>query len=78
MFIDSTMKPTTIYLPEETEAHLQQLAIEIGRSPAELIHEAISNYLALQSRKLPKSVGMGSSKISDLAARSESLLWKEE
>ena len=25
----------------------------------ELIQEAISNYLALQTRKLPKSVGMG-------------------
>ncbi len=72
------MKPTTIYLPEETEAHLQQLALEIGRSPTEIIQEAVSNYLSLQKRKLPKSVGMGASSMPDLAKRSEELLWKEK
>ena len=71
-------KPTTIDLSEETEAHLQQLAVQTGRSPAELIQEAILNYLATQTRKLPKSVGMGASGMSDLASRSEELLWKQE
>jgi len=72
------MKPTTIYLSQEIEAHLQQLALQTGQKPDELIQEAILNYLALQTRKLPKSVGMGASKMSDLASRSEDLLWKEE
>ncbi|MBO3459154.1 ribbon-helix-helix protein, CopG family [Aetokthonos hydrillicola Thurmond2011] len=72
------MKPTTIYLSQETEAHLQKLALQTGQQPHELIQEAISNYLALRTQKLPKSVGMGASNMSDLASRSEELLWKEE
>ncbi|AFY78957.1 MAG: CopG family transcriptional regulator [Hydrococcus sp. C42_A2020_068] len=72
------MKPTTVYLPEETEANLQQLAKKTGRSPEELIQKAIENYLAKQTFSLPKSVGMGASGMSNLAERSEELLWKEE
>jgi predicted transcriptional regulator len=40
------MKSTTVYLPDETEANLQKLAEETGRSLEELIQEAIKNYLA--------------------------------
>jgi Arc/MetJ-type ribon-helix-helix transcriptional regulator len=72
------MKPTTINLPEETEAKLNQLAVKTGRSYDEIIKEAIENYLAKQTLSLPKSVGMGASGLSDLAERSEELLWKEE
>jgi predicted transcriptional regulator len=65
------MKPTTVYLPEETEANLQKLAQETGRSLEELIQEAIKNYLAAkQTSSLPKSVGMGASRMSNLAERS--------
>jgi len=72
------MKPTTVNLPEETEAKLNQLAVKTGRSYDEIIKEAIENYLAKETLSLPKSVGMGASGISDLAERSEELLWKEE
>lgn len=72
------MKPTIVNLPEETEAKLNQLAVKTGRSYGEIIKEAIENYLAKETLSLPKSVGMGASGISDLAERSEELLWKEE
>lgn len=35
------MKPTTIYLPEETENQLQEMANNTGKSTAELIQELI-------------------------------------
>jgi metal-responsive CopG/Arc/MetJ family transcriptional regulator len=72
------MKPTTVYLPEETAANLQKLAKKTGRSLEELIQEAVENYLTKQTSSLPKSVGMGASGMSNLAERSEELLWKDE
>ena len=72
------MKPTTIYLPEETEANLQELATRTGKSIPEVIQELITDYLAKQSQKLPKSIGMGSSGRSDLSSKAEQLLWTEE
>lgn len=72
------MKPTTIYLPEATEASLQELAQTTGKSIPELIQEVIDAYLIQKSNKLPKSVGMGSSGRSDLSSQTEQLLWTEE
>jgi len=72
------MKPTTIYLPEETEANLQELANKIGKSVSEIIQEVITNYVTQTTQKLPKSVGMGASGRSDLSSLSEQLLWTEE
>jgi hypothetical protein len=72
------MKPTTIYLPEETEASLQELANKTGKLLPELIREVINDYLTEKSPKLPKSVGMGASGRSDLSSKTEQLLWIEE
>ncbi len=72
------MKQTIIYLPEETEASLQELANQTGKSVSELIQEVISNYLRQKSQKLPKSVGMGASGRSDLSSKIDELLWTEE
>ncbi|MDJ0661177.1 MAG: CopG family transcriptional regulator [Crocosphaera sp.] len=72
------MKPTTIYLPEETEASLQELANKTGKSLPELIEEVINNYLSQKPVKLPKSVGMGASGRTDLSSKTEQLLWTEE
>jgi hypothetical protein len=55
------MKPTTIYLPEETENQLQEMANNTGKSIAELIQELIISQFPQSSKKLPKSVGMGAS-----------------
>lgn len=72
------MKPTTIYLPEETENQLQEIANNEGKSISELIQELIINQFSESLKKLPKSVGMGSSGRSDLSSKAEQLLWTEE
>jgi len=72
------MKPTTIYLPEETEASLQELANRTGKSIPELIEEVINDYLTETSQKLPKSIGIGASGRSDLSSKTEQLLWTED
>lgn len=68
------MKETTIYLPEATEASLQELAHTKGKTISELIKEVIEDYLAKKVAKLPKSVGMGARGRSDLSAQTEQLL----
>lgn len=72
------MKKTIIYLPEETEANLQELADQSGKSVSEFIQELISNYLSQKPKKLPKSLGMGASGRSDLSSKTDELLWIEE
>lgn len=72
------MKQTIIYLPEETETNLQELANETGKSVSDLIQEVISNYLIQKPQKLPKSLGMGASGRKDLSSKAEQLLWIEE
>lgn len=72
------MKPTTIYLPEETEASLQELANRTGKSIPELIEEVINDYLTETSQELPKSIGIGASGRSDLSSKTEQLLWTED
>jgi hypothetical protein len=71
------MKRTTVYLPEETDLLLKRLARKAGRSQAELIREAIANYIGNENKPLPPSVGMGASGRNDLSERDEELLWEE-
>ena len=68
------MRPTTIYLPEETENQLQEMANNSGKSIAELIQELIISQFPQSSKKLPKSVGMGASGRSDLSSKVAQLL----
>ncbi len=68
------MKPTTIYLPEETENQLQEMANNTGKSIAELIQELIISQFPQSSKKLPKSVGMGASGRVDLSSKVDQLL----
>lgn len=71
------MKRTTVYLEEQTDLDLSQLARQQGRPKAELIREALSVYVAQRaSRPLPRSVGMGRSGVPDLAEHDEELLHK--
>ena len=69
------MKPTTIYLPEETEATLQELANQTGKSISEIIQELVTDYFTQTPKKLPKSIGMGASGRADLSSKTEQLLW---
>lgn len=71
------MKQTTIYLPEETEANLQQLALTKGKSVSEFIEEIVNNYVNQTTPKLPKSLGMGASGRNDLSSKVDELLSKK-
>ena len=70
------MKRTTVYLEEQTDLNLSQLARQQGRSKAELIREALGAYTRQQScnQDMPSWVGAGRSGIPDLAERDEELL----
>jgi len=71
------MKRTTVYLPEKTDLLLKRLARKTGRSQAQIIREAIANYIGNENQALPPSVGMGASGRNDLSERDEELLWEE-
>ncbi len=71
------MKPTVIFLPQETEQILEQLSAQGGQTPSEIVQEAIEFYLLRKKKTLPKCVGMGKSGISDLSERVDELLWQE-
>ncbi|MDQ3397964.1 MAG: ribbon-helix-helix domain-containing protein [Deinococcota bacterium] len=72
------MKRTTVYLEEGMDLDLACLAKQQERSKAELIREALEQYLKTQEkpRRLPRSVGIGRSGMPDLAERSEELYGK--
>jgi hypothetical protein len=72
------MKPTTIYLPDETEVTLLKIAEEKGKTVAEIIQEMIMNQINEKPKKLPKSIGMGASGRNDLSSKVDELLWIEE
>ena len=61
------MKRTTVYLPPEAALVLKRLARQAGRSQAELIREAIAQYILREKQSLPRSVSMGASGRNDLS-----------
>lgn len=70
----STVK-TTVYLDAADYRRMKALAASEGRSAAELIRLAVSEYASRRApRRLPSSVGAGRSGCDDLGERSEDLL----
>ena len=70
----ATMK-TTVYLDAADYRRLKALASAEGRSAAELIRAAVSDYTRRKAlRGLPTSLGVGRSGDGRLAERSEELL----
>lgn len=66
---------TTVYLEVEAYRRLKALARQRGIPPAQLIREAIAAYAdAHERRRLPKSVGAGSSGTRDLGSRADERL----
>lgn len=66
---------TTVYLNAVDYRRLRALAQAEGRSTAELIREAVSEYAARRAPvRLPRSVGAGRSGRADLSERAEDLL----
>jgi hypothetical protein len=66
---------TTLYLPLADYRRLQALAEREGRSTAELVREAVTEYAARRgAKRRPRSLGAGRSGRGDLAERAEALL----
>jgi hypothetical protein len=68
------MKKTTLYLDEETDVTLKQLARAQGRSQAAVIREALAVYATSADRPRPAGVGAYRSGRSDVSTRAEELL----
>lgn len=51
------MEKTTLYLPKQLQRELKDAARRTGRPQAELVREALTEYLAKQERPLPSFVG---------------------
>ena len=66
---------TTVYLDANDYRRLKGLARTEGRTAAELVREAVSEYTRRRaSPAMPQSVGAGRSGRGDVAERSEELL----
>jgi predicted transcriptional regulator len=66
---------TTLYLEAADYRRLKSLAGAKGVAPAQLVREAVAEYVARHDvRRRPRSVGRFSSKRGDLSERAEELL----
>lgn len=66
---------TTVYLNDSDYRRLKALAASEGRSAAELIRVAVSEYAERrEARPLPSSIGAAASERGDVARRDEELL----
>jgi predicted transcriptional regulator len=76
------MKRTTIFLTEDLERRLQETARRTRRPQAEIVRDALSQYLHGQTRPWPRSVGVGEN--ADRAVTSENVKgwvrerWRQE
>ena len=71
------MKPTIIYLPEETELALQEIATQKGKTPSEIVQEMVNQYLFKKKKPRPKCIGMGDSGMTNLSEQVDELLWQD-
>jgi predicted transcriptional regulator len=61
------MHKTTVYLPEDLQRELKEVARRTGRREAVILREALADYLRRQVRPQPRSIGSGED--GELAAR---------
>ena len=54
------MQKTTLYLTDQIQRDLKDAARRTGRTEAELVREALGQYLSQHARPWPKSIGMAS------------------
>ena len=74
------MKRTTVFLYETTECDLKALARQQGRPVADMIREAIAEYVTREkgkARRPLRFLGIGRSGHTDTAERHEELLFTE-
>lgn len=72
------MKPTVIYLPEETELALQEFAKQQGKTPAAIVQEMVNQHFFKKRKPRPKCIGMGDSGMTNLSERVDELLWQDK
>lgn len=53
------MRRTTVFLTNDIERLLRETARRTQRPQAEIVREALTQYLRAQSRPWPRSIGMG-------------------
>ncbi|CAN5502277.1 hypothetical protein BH20CHL7_BH20CHL7_16730 [soil metagenome] len=53
------MNKTTLYLPDETQRRLRDVAKRTGRAQADLIRTALDRFLEDEPSPLPGSIGAG-------------------
>jgi hypothetical protein len=70
------MEKTTVYLDGVDYRRLKQIARRKGKTPAELVREAVAEYTVRHGRRrsLPKSVGGFASGRGDASERAEEYL----
>jgi Arc/MetJ-type ribon-helix-helix transcriptional regulator len=51
------MEKTTLYLPADLQHALRDLARRTGRSQADVVREAVREYVVHQQRPRPRSIG---------------------
>lgn len=56
------MEKTTVYIPEEVQRNLRQMARREGRPQAALVRQALEEYLEKAGRPHLRSVGAGEDK----------------
>lgn len=67
VWYNAFMHKTTLYLPEELQRSLKEVARRTGRPEAAIVREALAVYLEHQVRPRPRSIGAGED--AELAAR---------
>jgi hypothetical protein len=55
------MKRTTVFLDEELESRLDEASARLGQAKAEIVREALDEYLRRHARPWPSSIGVGES-----------------
>lgn len=72
------MKRTTIFAEEELFREIKDISNEENRSVAEIIREAMENYIKQKrlTKKKLSFIGIGNSGRKDIAEKHEELLWK--
>ena len=73
------MKRTTIFAEEELFKEIKDISKEENRSLADVIREAMENYInqKRQKKKRLSFIGIGNSGRKDIAENHEELLWKK-
>ncbi len=74
------MKRTTIFAGEELISEIKDISKEENRSIAEIVRDAMANYVKQKRKKSTKLsfIGIGDSGRSDVSKNHEELLWKKE